>query len=259
MNDLISVIITTHHEPIYILEKCLNSLNEQTYDNCEFIIVNDDSQVDGCKEFLDYYVKTHDRFSVTHCNKNQGFIKSKNLGSVLARGKWISFVDADMTLKYDFYEYAIKTADKHDDCWMVYGKIYHYQEGNNILEYQPIGTLTFGDDVLYWPMIGPAILLRQYVVDSGYYPNEDVSDNELFVNVCLLSLMRNTKQYWIEDPVDEAWNIHFQGFTDKVHCFENKSISICSNMSEESKKDYQNASQKACRHACDRLFKKYKL
>lgn len=88
----ISVII-----PVYNAEKtlsrALDSLLQQTFTNFEIIAVNDGS-TDGCLELLNFYKRKDHRVQVL--NKiNEGPGVARNVGMSVARGKYITFLDAD--------------------------------------------------------------------------------------------------------------------------------------------------------------------
>lgn len=99
--DKISIVI-----PIYriesSLEKCLDSVINQTYKNLEIILVNDGSD-DNCPGICDEYAKKDDRVVVIH-KENGGLSDARNSGITIARGTYIGFVDGDDWIEADMYE-----------------------------------------------------------------------------------------------------------------------------------------------------------
>ena len=79
----------------------LDSLVEQTYQNVEFIFVNDGS-TDSSPDILNSYKNKDSRFKIV-TQKNQGLGKARNTGLKHAKGKWLIFVDADDFLLNDFF------------------------------------------------------------------------------------------------------------------------------------------------------------
>lgn len=92
MNLLVSIIIPVYNVETY-LERCLDSVLSQTYENYEVIIVNDGSTDDSltiCKKYLEKSDK------ITLYNQvNQGVSVTRNVGLSKAKGEIICFIDAD--------------------------------------------------------------------------------------------------------------------------------------------------------------------
>lgn len=98
---LISVII-----PVYnvesTLERCLNSVMKQTYQNLEILLINDGS-TDRSGELCDQLARKDSRIKVIH-QKNQGLSAARNTGLSLMRGSHVTFVDSDDFLDHTMIE-----------------------------------------------------------------------------------------------------------------------------------------------------------
>lgn len=96
---MVSIIVPVYNTEIY-LEKCLNSIINQTYENYEAIIVNDGSTDNSekiCMEFAEKYDK------IIYLKKENGGLSSaRNYGLKEARGDYISFLDSDDYFDKDF-------------------------------------------------------------------------------------------------------------------------------------------------------------
>lgn len=83
--------------PVYnikeLLEQCIESVIEQTYDNKEVILV-DDGSTDGSSEICDSYGERNDFIRVIH-QKNKGLSGARNTGIKVATGDYIMFLDSD--------------------------------------------------------------------------------------------------------------------------------------------------------------------
>lgn len=103
--QVISVIV-----PIYkvekFLNKCIESLVNQSYENLEIILV-DDGSPDSCPLICDDWASQDPRIVVIH-KENGGLSDARNKGLDVATGEYISFVDSDDWLASDFYEVLIK-------------------------------------------------------------------------------------------------------------------------------------------------------
>ena len=98
----LSVIVPVYNAENY-LERCLDSLIEQTLDEIEIICV-DDNSADKSLEILKKYAKKDERLRYIHCDINGGESKARNIGLDNANGEFIAFVDNDDTVDIDFYE-----------------------------------------------------------------------------------------------------------------------------------------------------------
>lgn len=120
MNDLISVIV-----PIYKVEKylnrCVDSIINQTFRNLEIILV-DDGSPDNCPKICDEYAEKDNRIKVIH-KINGGLSDARNAGMDVATGKYISYIDSDDYISSDFFEtlYNAIISEKSDivECSVV--------------------------------------------------------------------------------------------------------------------------------------------
>lgn len=110
-NVLVSVIIPVYNGEKY-LEKCIESLINQTLQECEFIFINDGSS-DKSKEIIEKY-KINDERIILINQENQGVSVARNKGLEIATGKYIGFVDADDYVEKDMYDTLYQAAVKDD-------------------------------------------------------------------------------------------------------------------------------------------------
>ncbi|MCR5260914.1 MAG: glycosyltransferase [Candidatus Gastranaerophilales bacterium] len=114
----ISIIVPVYNAEKY-LEKCLNSLTGQTYNDIEIILANDgstDSSLEICNRFAE-----RDNRIVVFTQENAGPSVARNNALKLAKGEFIGFVDSDDFIEPDTYEKAIKhmTDDVNLVIWGV--------------------------------------------------------------------------------------------------------------------------------------------
>ena len=109
----ISVIIPVYNAEKY-LDKCIQSVLEQSYQDFEIILVNDGSQ-DASGEICDKYAKECEQITTVHTD-NCGPAAARKKGVDCAEGEYITFVDADDWLDREMLEFAVQKAqDKHAD------------------------------------------------------------------------------------------------------------------------------------------------
>jgi len=122
----VSVIVPVYNTANY-LERCLDSLINQSLKEIEIIVVNDSSP-DNAKEILENY---KDKIKIINHNQNQGIGKSRNAGIKIANGEYIGFVDSDDyvdgDMYLDYYNYATK-----NNLDILSG--HYYKDINNRLE-----------------------------------------------------------------------------------------------------------------------------
>lgn len=102
---LISIIIPIYNVEPY-LNRCIESVLRQTYNNIEIILV-DDGSTDHCGELCDAYGKEDARIKVIH-KEHGGASSARNRGLEIACGEYVGFVDSDDYIAEDMYASLIK-------------------------------------------------------------------------------------------------------------------------------------------------------
>lgn len=98
---LISVIVPIYKVEEY-LDRCVESIVNQTYKNLEIILV-DDGSPDNCPQMCDDWAKRDNRIKVLH-KENGGLSDARNAGMPFATGEIISFIDSDDWIEFDMFE-----------------------------------------------------------------------------------------------------------------------------------------------------------
>ena len=112
MEDLITVIVPCYNVEKYV-DKCLDSIINQTYKNLEIILVEDCS-TDKTYECIKDYPKKDKRIRIIKNKKNSGLSYSRNAGIKTAKGKYLSFIDSDDYITNNFYESMLDVIKKED-------------------------------------------------------------------------------------------------------------------------------------------------
>ncbi len=115
-NKTISVIVPVYNVEPY-LKKCLDSLCAQTFDDVEFIVV-DDGSTDRSAVMADSYAQD-ERFRIFH-TENSGLSAARNFGIEQSEGEWLMFLDGDDYVAPDFCERPLKTALDHDADLVIF-------------------------------------------------------------------------------------------------------------------------------------------
>lgn len=123
---LISVIIPVYKVEDY-LDKCVESVVNQTYKNLEIILV-DDGSPDACPEMCEEWAKKDSRIRVVH-KENGGLSDARNAGLDIMTGDYVTFVDSDDYLELDACECLLNIM-KEDNSDIGIGNItFVYEDG----------------------------------------------------------------------------------------------------------------------------------
>lgn len=100
-NFCISVIVPVYNSEKY-LNRCIESIVNQTYKNLEIILVDDGSS-DNCPQICDNWAEKDSRIKVIH-KKNDGAASARNSGLDAATGEYIGFIDSDDYIDSNMYQ-----------------------------------------------------------------------------------------------------------------------------------------------------------
>lgn len=107
--SLISVIVPVYKVEQYI-DRCVQSIVDQTWKNLEIILV-DDGSPDGCARMCDEWARRDARIRVIH-KENGGLSDARNAGMAAATGESIGFVDGDDWIEPDMYRLLVEQMER---------------------------------------------------------------------------------------------------------------------------------------------------
>jgi glycosyltransferase involved in cell wall biosynthesis len=111
----VSVIVPAYNVEKYI-EKCLESILEQTYRNIEIIVIDDGSK-DGTWDIITGLMKSSPRIKGYH-QENKGVSSARNFGLKEASGDYIQFVDGDDYIPRDAVEKLVTALETNSAEWV---------------------------------------------------------------------------------------------------------------------------------------------
>lgn len=106
----ISVIVPVYKVEAY-LDRCVESILDQSYTDFELILVNDGSP-DSCGAMCDAWAEKDSRIKVIH-KENGGLSDARNAGFAASCGEWISFVDSDDYIHPQMLEALLRATRDH--------------------------------------------------------------------------------------------------------------------------------------------------
>ena len=128
MKIKVSVIVPVYNVEKYI-NKCLDSLVNQTLKDIEIIVVNDGTP-DNSQKIIDKYVKKYPNKVKSFIKENGGLGSARNFGMEYAKGEYISFVDSDDWIDFDTLKKMYDLAKKEKSDIVICDMIEHYSDHN---------------------------------------------------------------------------------------------------------------------------------
>lgn len=185
-NQLISIIVPVYNVAPY-LDLCIESILKQTYKNIEILLIvskSDDNSVEICES----YISRDSRISVIQ-TPAEGLSKARNDGIEIAKGEWLSFIDSDDFITYDFIEklhtMAINSNSEIAQCSFLkvsqntnsgFGT---YSQSLEILSGRDACNYLFDTDKSYETVVAWGKIYRKELFDGIRYPvgriHEDVA------------------------------------------------------------------------------------
>lgn len=226
MSGLVSVIIPVYNMKNFI-KNCVDSVLSQTYKNIEIILVNDGSE-DNSLSVCKAIAKDNSNIVLID-QQNQGVSVARNVGIEVAKGDFLTFLDADDTLNPQALEKLVSSAQKYDSDITI-GKIHENEKIQSgiledkdflvkILEDNPVGY--YSCRILY---------KRTFVKDIRFPEGFGCGEDSYFVFECAL---KKPKAVVIEDHV---YNYYVNENSATHSCFTDKRYKdICELLSKKEK------------------------
>jgi GT2 family glycosyltransferase len=128
MDKLVSIVIINWNNKDY-LERCIESINNQTYSNKEIIFIDNDSK-DGSFDF--FKEKFGDKKYILVNNKeNLGYSGAANQGIKLSNGEYIMIINPDIIMEEDFIEKLCLFVEEDSEIGALSGKLLKYDFKND--------------------------------------------------------------------------------------------------------------------------------
>lgn len=207
MKPKVSVVVPCYKVEKY-LDRCVESLVNQTLRDIEIILV-DDGSPDRVPQMCDEWAAKDSRIKVLH-KKNAGLGMACNSGIEVAVGEFIAFVDSDDWVDINYFKYMYDTVLRLD-VDVVYSGIKRVDQHGNVslMSVAKKETVFRGEDVAYFqlgmiatapdvyierdrPMSAKIVLYRRLVIDNNnirfhserQYLSEDLLFNLDFLGHC---------------------------------------------------------------------------
>ena len=131
---LVSIVLPIYNVEKY-LDRCIESVINQTYRNLEILLV-DDGSPDDCPQKCEEWAKKDGRIKVIH-KANAGLGYARNTGIENASGEYICFFDSDDYIDPSTIEKAYNTAQKNNSDMVLFGHYDVNAQGKIVRTYIP--------------------------------------------------------------------------------------------------------------------------
>lgn len=217
-NPLISVIVPVYNVENY-LNRCIDSLIQQTYHNLEIILVIDGSPDNSIKIAHDYAIL--DKRVIILEQENQGLSGARNSGVSLSKGEFIMFVDSDDWVDLRTCEYAMNSVNK-DDCDLVFwsgAKTFGNKPNQNFWVYDK--NYLFTDANLDWLKRRVVGLVKKEL----YNPIKTDNFNSAWGKLYKVAYIKNNNIKFIDTKIigseDVLFNIEYFQYANKISYLHN--------------------------------------
>lgn len=196
----VSIIVPIYNVEKY-LDRCMQSLLNQTLKDIEIIMV-DDGSPDICPKMCDEYAKRDERVKVIH-KKNGGLGYARNSGLEIATGEYVAFVDSDDYVELDMYEKLYETAKKHE-VDVVYCGFKKEFSPNRYMEIKEC------DDYQEFDITKDKSLVLDFIAAPPYHKGEYVHDMSVWHSVYRHSVIKDNGLAFISERDYASEDIPFQ-------------------------------------------------
>lgn len=125
MGEKISVIVPVYNVEAY-LERCVESILQQTYAHFELILINDGS-TDSSGQICDHLASQYENIKAHHI-ENAGVSNARNMGIQLATSSWVTFIDSDDFVTQDYLA-TLASAVEGENIGFVIASLHHIKNG----------------------------------------------------------------------------------------------------------------------------------
>ena len=214
----VSIIVPIYNGEKYI-DNCVKNIKAQTYENLEFILV-DDGNTDGSGDKCDRYAEEDSRIKVIH-QRNQGVSVARNTGTSAASGEYILYYDVDDDILPNTVEDNIKLAIKNDADVVIFG-FYYYNVDSNVRTDNILGRGFVGSNKEFFneflvraidhEILNPPwnkLYKRSFLRDNGitFLPESPIYEDAAFTSL----MLQYAKKIVVNDGMYYKYNLRSTG------------------------------------------------
>lgn len=243
----VSIVVPVYNVEKY-LDRCIESLVNQTLKDIEIILV-DDGSPDNCPQMCDEWAKKDSRINVIH-KENGGLSSARNAGIESAKGQYIGYIDSDDYAELNMFEILYNCAKENDVDFVMSDYWRNKQSGEKIkktldiregyysksdIENEIYPMLIMRKSVDYGPLLSVwhCLYKTDFIKDNNLYFDEEIKWSEDCIYSAILGYYANSFYYlknemlynYMENPGSittsykpQAWEIYCL-MNEKLHAF----------------------------------------
>lgn len=259
---MISIVVPVYNVEKY-LDKCIQSIIKQTYRDFELILV-DDGSMDNSGKICDKYALQDNRIRVIH-KKNSGLSDARNIGTKVATGEKITYIDSDDFVDTKYLEMLMMLQKKYNSDISVIG-IHSISEKNmkidtvkeNYKEYL-YSSYEALKHALYQDTMGtsacatliPAKIAKNYSFPKGKYHEDDFTTYKYYMAVDSVAVSENPFYFYIQRKKSITHNEFGKADIDELEAADN----FLKEFDEKESELYSAALSKAFSNYCQVILK----
>lgn len=220
--------------PIYnrahFLERCINSIKNQTLTNIEIILINDGS-TDNSEQISNSFVAQDSRIRYYYLEKS-GVSIARNYGIRMAKGEYLGFVDSDDYIEADFAEKMYQSATQEHSLMTCCGitQINAITQNRDVCLPELLSIDKFTKQNIYVRNpIWNKIFQTKFIMTQGIAFPEGARIAEDYAFICMLilaSTQSNVHISYVREPLYNYWQ-HENSTMSSLHVAD-----ICDNISD---------------------------
>lgn len=204
MNKLVSIIVPVYNVEKY-LERCINSIIQQSYNDLEIILI-DDGSTDASGKICDEYKEKDDRIIVIH-KENGGLSDARNAGIKIFTGEYVTFIDSDDYVSKNMVSNMLDILEK-SSCRIVqvefikgYAYDYTFMETGEYRVYSK--REAFENRDVHVCVCGK--MYESSIARERYFPVGKINEDEYYTYKCVyeaekIAVMKDKMYYYFQQP-----------------------------------------------------------
>lgn len=196
---LISIIMPAYNAEKYI-EQAIKSVQEQTYQEWELIILDDGSS-DKTEMIVNEISKTDSRIQYKRNLENMGVAKTRNKGLLLAKGEWIAFLDSDDFWNKDKLEKQVELVKNSKSVKFVFTGSNFVDESGDLLGYilKVPNKITYKELLKQNVISCSSVMVEKGIIAKHLMPEMNVIHEDF---ATWLSVLKEVREgYGIDEPL----------------------------------------------------------
>ena len=229
--DKISIIIPIYNVEKY-LERCINSIINQTYSNIEILLI-DDGSTDSSPTICDNYQKKDNRIKVIH-KQNGGLSDARNKGIEIATGEYLIFIDSDDYIEKNMVEVLYNDLIKNNADISICDYIKEYSDKKEIDNFDKKYFVISGNDkynylyneysirtIVAWNKIYKKELFKEIRYEKGKVHEDEFIIHELLNKAKKISYVLEPLYHYIQRDNSITHSFNYKRF-DKIEALDQR-------------------------------------